>query len=569
MKIKAIEKPGIKYSDILIILTIITIAISFSSWLMFSTFSYDTKTDSMRLASKVWSDFGAHIPLIRSFSMGDNLNNILQGQLPEYPIFPGEPIRYHFIFYMVVGILEKIGFRIDWALNLPSVLGFAGLLIGVYLLSLKLTKSILVSLLSIIFLIFNGSLTFIKFFNDRQLNLKTIIEFTQNREFLSFAPWGQGDISAFWTLNIYTNQRHLAFGFAIVIWFILTFVHIENKPKKNQLPFVILWALIIGSLPYFHQPALIMLAIFMACYLILFPKNWWFLITTGLMGSVFIIPQLLTFAHGSNYLAFKPGYLIEGKITLIRFVLYWWHNIGLHLFLIPIGFIFISNKIKKIVLPVFIIFILANLFQISREMAANHKFINFFMIMGNIITAFTIFSIYKLINKSNNIFLKIISFTLLSAICCLLILSGILDFFAVKNDRKGFIKDINSDPQVQYFAANTPIDSVVLNAYYLYHPASLAGRKIYLGWPYFSWSAGYDVDSRFENMKQMYEIRDHSQFCRLLKVSNISFINIVDTKDDKDLPMIDSSYFLSNYKPDYVDPKKNFFVYRTDSICRN
>src|SRR3989304_6961080 len=63
----------------------------FSFYLMFYTFGYDAKRSTMLIAPKLWSDFGAHIPLIRSFSMGDNWP-------PASPLYPGEPIRYHFGF---------------------------------------------------------------------------------------------------------------------------------------------------------------------------------------------------------------------------------------------------------------------------------------------------------------------------------------------------------------------------------------------------------------------------------------------------------------------------------------
>src|SRR5258708_453113 len=72
----------------------------FSCYLMIHTFSYDTNKHQIIMGSRVWSDFGAHIPLIRSFSLGNNWP-------PEYPLFPGEKIRYHFLFYAIAGILER------------------------------------------------------------------------------------------------------------------------------------------------------------------------------------------------------------------------------------------------------------------------------------------------------------------------------------------------------------------------------------------------------------------------------------------------------------------------------
>lgn len=112
----------------------LSLCLIFSFWLMFHTFSYEN--NSILIASKAWSDFASHIPLIRSFSLGSNLP-------PEYPIFPGEPIRYHFLFYLVVGLLERLGMRIDFALNIPSALSFFLLICSIYLLAMLLFNRLL------------------------------------------------------------------------------------------------------------------------------------------------------------------------------------------------------------------------------------------------------------------------------------------------------------------------------------------------------------------------------------------------------------------------------------------
>jgi len=130
------------------------ISLIFSSWLMFSTFSYEN--GRMMIASKAWSDFANHIPLIRSFSLGNNFP-------PQYPLFAGPPIRYHFLFYAFVGIIEKAGIRIDYALNIPSILGFVMLILMIYLFAKEIFKSRAVGVLSILFFIFNGSLDFINY----------------------------------------------------------------------------------------------------------------------------------------------------------------------------------------------------------------------------------------------------------------------------------------------------------------------------------------------------------------------------------------------------------------------
>src|SRR3990167_8445967 len=120
------------FKNNIIEILVILFSFSFGFWLMFSTFGY--KDGSILIAAKARSDFGSHIPLIRSFSLGDNFP-------PEFPLFPGEPIKYHFLFYLVVGLLERVGVRIDYALNLPSALSFSFLLITIYFLAKLIFKS--------------------------------------------------------------------------------------------------------------------------------------------------------------------------------------------------------------------------------------------------------------------------------------------------------------------------------------------------------------------------------------------------------------------------------------------
>ena len=138
-------------------------AFIFSFWLMTSTFSSNPKAGTFSVAGNVYSDFAANLPLIRSFSKGSNFP-------PEYPLFPGEPIRYHFLFYLLVGTLEKTGAPLGWALNLPSIFSFWALLLMIYFLAKLLFKSPAVAFLSVIFFLFNGSFAFYHFFQKHPLS---------------------------------------------------------------------------------------------------------------------------------------------------------------------------------------------------------------------------------------------------------------------------------------------------------------------------------------------------------------------------------------------------------------
>src|SRR3972149_4361467 len=218
-------------------LFILFITLLFSTWLMFATFSYDN--GNLRIEAKAWSDFANHIPLIRSFSFGNNFP-------PQFPLFSGHPIKYHFIFYAFSGLLERIGLTIDFALNIPSIVGFSFLILMIYLLSKEIFKSVTIGLLSILFFIFHGSLDFINFFLKYPLSSKSLSQIINNTQFLSFGPYDGNIISAFWNLNIYTNQRHLGFSYAISLFIVFLYLKFKDNKKTHNFQMAVFIGLILG-----------------------------------------------------------------------------------------------------------------------------------------------------------------------------------------------------------------------------------------------------------------------------------------------------------------------------------
>lgn len=552
---------------------IYSLFVFFSFWLMFHTFGYDGKNHNILIASRLWSDFGSHIPLIRSFSLGDNFNLLLKGK-PEFPIYPGEPIRYHFLFYALVGLLERLGMRLDWALNIPSALGFFFLLFFIYTIAKKLFADTRVAILSVVFFLFNGSLAFFRFFELHPLSINTLNDIRSASTFPAFAPWGPGDVSAFWNLNIYTNQRHLAIGFSIAMGFILSILLLEKKTFKRQLPWAIVWGGIVGSLPYFHTPTLAIMAILFLMYFFLFGKTRKFFIVAGIVSLLLVLPQLIHFPQGPKLMSWYPGYLIHDELSVRRFILYWWQNIGIHAILIPIGFLLIPAQAKKTLLPLFFIFLGANLFKFSVEVAGSHKFFNFVLILGNMISAFVTVKLWELVYliKFHSLthlptkLVRLLSYSLICVYIFFLTLSGVIDFFVVFNDRKGAVADVGNSEIATWIATNTPPSSIFLNSSFLYHPANLAGRKIYMGWPYFVWGNGY-LHDRLPIMKRLYESKDPAIFCPLLQNANIAYITVEDTTNDLVMPHIEPTYFLNNYQPLYSKKDTTYAIFSTNSLC--
>lgn len=531
---------------------------------MFHTLSYDPTRHEIKIATKLWSDFGAHIPLVRSFSQGDNLSRLVHGQSIESPLFPGEPIRYHFGFYAIAGLLEKLGFRIDWAINIPSIVGFAGLLIMIFLLSRMLFNNIWVSILSILFFLCNGSLSFLSFFTNHPLSFMSPIDIVTNSTFPAFSPWDNGNITAFWTLNIYTNQRHLALSYAIVLSVLL----MKKKP--------LITSLLLGSLLFIHYPAAAIAGLFLS-WLILIDKT---SRQSIILSLIFTIPTYLLhirYVHLVSSISWQPGYLIRDSLTISSFARFWIENLGFHTILIPLGILLSPKTVRRFIgSPLLLLFIVPNLYRFSPDMINNHKFFNFFLILGNMFSAYAIMRIYTYVSRFHS-YIRLparhrfaqalvsgFSYSLILLLLFFSTFSGIIDFFPIINDAKGNIPDISANPDSVFIKTYTNPTDVIANSTWFYHPASIAGRAIFSGYTYFTWSYGYDQSSRERALIGIYNAPTIQIACKRLKENAIAWVELNKNPE---------SYLKPNWELwkrlpfAYQNPTTMLTLYKTDQIC--
>jgi hypothetical protein len=526
-------------------LIIFLLSLIFSTWLMFSTFSYDK--GFMQISTKAWSDFASHVPLIRSFSFGNNFP-------PEYPLFSGPSIKYHFLFYAFVGLLEKSGLRLDYALNIPSILGFSLLVLMIYIFSNKLFKSKAAGILSICFFLFNSSLDFVNFFIKHPLSANTLQEIIKTKNFLSFGPYDGKIISAFWNLNIYTNQRHLALAYALSLVLIYIIYKVRETDPKTHVRLTLLLGIILGLSFFLNMAVFIMTIITLVCLFFFFPKIRSRLLILILLAGITAFPQYLYIQSGSSTpgLMIKPGYLIS-NLNIFNFINYWWQNLGLNLVLIPLGFIIAARNEKKILLSFLSLFIVGNIIRFSPEIAANHKFFNYFMIIGNMFTAFLVVTLWR-----KNLYLKTFSIILI----VILTLSGIIDFFPILNDSKISLADYPINKNVYWIMKNTPPNAIFLNTNYLYDDASLAGRKIFLGWPYFAWSQGYDTNKRDDLRKFLLSTNNLSIFCDNIQKYKLNYLEV--NKNNLDTP-INFNFLNKNLTKVYENNQDEYYIYNLDT----
>lgn len=524
----------------------------FSWWLMWKTFRVNL-SGNLEIATKVWSDFAATIPLIRSFSLGQNFPL-------QYPLFSGPPMKYHFAFFFAAGMLEKIGLRLDWALNSLSIFSFFALLMAIYLLSQELFKKMAVSILACILFLFNGSLSFLKFFEKYPISLNTPLDIIRNTTFPSFAPYdGSNLVSAFWSLNIYTNQRHLAFAYASFLIFILIIYKAFKKPEKLGLNKTLILGILLGFFPFIHLTVFAMMEISLLILFLVLPNIRKKLFLIALVSVVTALPQII-YIGGTNIQTniFHLGYLIANP-TPLSFIRYWFYNLGFVTVLAPFGFLLAKRKQRKIFLPFLLFFVVGNLFRFSPEIAANHKFFNLFVIGANILAAYFVYRLWQRKTLGKIVAIFYVAF---------MTFSGIIDIFPIKNDVYVEIKDYKNNDVERFIIENTPKQSIFINASYIYDPASLAGRKIFLGWPYFPWSAGYKTDERLGLMKDILQSSNTAHVCSLMKLNSVDYLEIQNPTSIEGIK-INYEFFEENFKEIYSSPINNIQIYNVDLSCNN
>ena len=121
-----------------------------------------------------------------SFSLGNNFPT-------QYPHFGGQDVKYHFMFQFLVGNLEFLGLRLDFAYNIVSILALLAFLMMLYNLALRITGSFAASVMTIVFFFFRSALTFFHFVLEHLQAGDLMETFRNNMNFIGYTPNETGD----------------------------------------------------------------------------------------------------------------------------------------------------------------------------------------------------------------------------------------------------------------------------------------------------------------------------------------------------------------------------------------
>ncbi len=278
------------------------------------------------------------------------------------------------------------------------------------------------------------------------------------------------------------------------------------------IPLLLLAGLLTMAVKYRFLGALVFLPLTLYAFFFMapdFPLLWKLLLAIAVMG-----------AHAS-YMFFNIPPLFRGAISLIA------------AFAAPV--------------------LLATTLQLTPDITVNHKYILISIILLNIPIAYFILNMFLSKKVVPTIFACTLTLTLT--------ITGAVDIITLYNLDKDSIKISIKDPLLVWAEKNTGANELFLTGRYSLHPLLLSGRKIFCGWPYYPWSAGYDTGMREDISKKIYGA-DDKEILRLL-VEKHNIIYIVIDRENRD----SNSYKLNEalIKDSFINvyDSGNVTIYRT------
>ena len=498
----------------------------FLTWIIFYVFYI--KDGILYSGFTVFGDYAPHTAMMRSFSLQNNFPT-------QYPHFGGQDVKYHFMFQFLVGNLEFLGLRLDIAYNAASILALLGFLMLLYSIARRVVGSGKAGVLTVLFFFFRSALTFFQFLWEhlRAGNLLQVLQ--ENTSFIGYTTnedWG------LWNFNVYLNQRHLAFGLLIValaVWMYLDWAEqgCRHKEKglvwfRNRIFSKDAWkcryvenalaaGLLIGMTSFWNGAAVIGGLLILMGFAVCSDGKLDYLIT-AVTAVGFSVLQTRLFMNGSSVeAAFQWGFISEDK-SAGGVLWYLIQMSGIFFVGALILFFFYKKRLQRAVLVSCLFpLVFAFCFSLTPDITVNHKYI---MISYAFLAMFWAGAVCLLFRK------KWQGRILAAVLTVCLTITGIYDFVIIVRDNgPGHRVTVNTNSSLtDWLAQNLDSRDLILTPEYSISEVTMAGVMMYLGWPYYAWSAGYDTYDRAEKAKEIYTSRDPERVKSLVQQERITYI---------------------------------------------
>ena len=197
------------------------------------------------------------------------------------------------------------------------------------------------------------------------------------------------------------------------------------------------------------------------------------------------------------YLLQMSGIFFAGAVVLIILLKKRQQRATLVSFLFPTAFAFCAS--------------------LTPDIAVNHKYI---MISYAFTAIFWAWAVVQLFQK------KISHRVVAVCLTVCLTVTGIYDFVVIlRNNGPGHRVSVNMKSDLtDWLENNLTHDDLILTPEYSINEVTMAGVMMYMGWPYYAWSAGYDTYYRAAKAKVIYSSADVEEIRNLVKQEKITYV---------------------------------------------
>ena len=325
----------------------------------------------------------------------------------------------------------------------------------------------------------------------------------------------------------------------------------------------VLCGVLAGMLPLWNGAMFIGAAALLAVWLLVFPRRPSMLVL-AVVASVVAIPQLMwvrpgTMAGAQTYPSFYWGYIVDDP-NLFNVARYLAFTFGPKLLLVAFAFALVTWRERRVLIAFVALGAVAFLLQLSVEVLANHKFINAWLIVANLFVAYGLIRLWQ----ARSVVAVPARFVALGLVV-IIVAGGVIDLMPVKNQfviRVG----MQGDRLFDWVRDETDRNAVFLTDLHVVHRILLAGRRIYFGWPYYAWSAGYAVREREDWYRQLFADRSPRDVVERLQAAGIDYVAFDDGLRERGFAQrMNQEVFDGYLQPVFTDPDNrynNTTVYR-------
>ena len=495
------------------------------TWIMFYVFHISNGV--LYSGFSVFGDYAPHTAMMRSFSFGNNFPT-------QYPHFGGQDVKYHFMFQFLSGNLEYLGMPIDIAYNSVSILSLWCFFMMLYSMAKRFFGSMWAGILSVIFVVFRSGTAFFRFVYEHIQAGDLLETLSSNTSFIGYTAnenWG------LWNFNVYLNQRHLSFGLlmvALALWVFMEWLETGCTHEERELIWLknrffsknawscrkpeiaLLMGMLLGLCSFWNGAAVIAGLLILMGFAIFSDGKLDYLIL-ALVTVTFSEIQSKMFVQGSVVSpSIYLGFLADEK-SVLGVASYLFEISGI-VFLGIFVLLFFMKRMERATAVSFLFpAMFAFIISLTPDINVNHKYI---IISYAFLTIFWAGAFCRIFRK------KQIGKVLAVILAISLTITGIYDFVVI-------LKDNDSSHRVAvklhsnltaWLKENLGKDDLLLTPEYSMNEVTMAGVMLYMGWPYYAWSAGYDTYYRAKQGALIYTTEDPLVLMETVEQEHITYI---------------------------------------------